>query len=223
MQKRIKAVLKSHGLASPAKELYRTASKLYRTIIGSDRLLVKRYLGQRETRKLHIGCGGNVLKNWLNTDYFPETRDVIHLDATQRYPFSDNTFDYIFSEHMIEHVPYVSGQRMLRECWRVLKVGGRIRISTPDLSFLIALYGSDKSALQSEYIKWAAGMCGDRTPAEDAFVINEFVRAWGHAFIYDEKTLRKSLERAGFREIGRLRLNESRDEALRNLENEERL
>ncbi len=42
---------------------------------------------------------------FLNSDYFPRLSDAICLDTTNTYLFEDETFDYIFSEHMIEHVP----------------------------------------------------------------------------------------------------------------------
>jgi hypothetical protein len=57
----------------------------------------------------------------------------------------------------------------------------------------------------------------------DTFVINNFVRAWGHTFIYDEKVLRFSLEQAGFSQVDLCRLNESEDRVLQDLENEERM
>jgi hypothetical protein len=53
-------------------------------------------------------------------------------------------------------------------------------------------------------------------------VINNFVRAWRHTFIYDEKVLRYSLEQAGFVELAKVSLNESNDVALQDLENERR-
>jgi predicted SAM-dependent methyltransferase len=133
-------------------------------------------------------------------------------------------FDYIFSEHMIEHISYSNGFAMLSECHRVLKNNGKIRISTPDLQFMINLYRDNKSELQIEYIKWAADRFIKSAPyPDDTFVINNFFRDWGHLFIYDEKTLRSSLERAGFTDIVRCELNESKDEALQNLENEKRM
>jgi hypothetical protein len=49
------------------------------------------------------------------------------------------------------------------------------------------------------------------------------VRDWGHQFIYDEKTLRLSLERAGFTNIVRCDLNHSEIDSFKNLENESRL
>ena len=55
------------------------------------------------------------------------------------------------------------------------------------------------------------------------FVINNFVRDWGHLFIYDEKILRFSLEQAGFSNVIRCELNTSADEGLRDLEFEPRL
>ena len=75
-----------------------------------------------------------------------------------------------------------------------------------------------------EYIKWATDSCIKSAPYyDDTFAINNFVRDWGHLFIYDEKTLRSSLEKAGFTKIFRCDLNESKDETLRNLEHEERM
>jgi len=59
--------------------------------------------------------------------------------------------------------------------------------------------------------------------SDAAFVINNFVRDWGHQFIYDENTLRSSLERAGFTKITKYELNQSDHDALRNLENEKRM
>jgi ubiquinone/menaquinone biosynthesis C-methylase UbiE len=62
-------------------------------------------------------------------------RDAIIVDVTRRSPFVDNTFDFIYSEHMIEHIPYVGGRAMLEESYRVLKPGGTLRIATPDARF----------------------------------------------------------------------------------------
>lgn len=113
---------------------------------------------------------------------------------------------------------------MLAECFRVLKEEGTIRLSTPDLSFLIDLYKDDKSNLQKEYIKWSTDtFIRDVHYYDDTFVINHFMRDWGHLFIYDEKTLRSSLEKAGFTRVTRCALNQSEDDSLRNLENEKRM
>ncbi len=187
---------------------------------------VERYLAEHATRKLHIGCGDNLLGGWLNSDFPARSNAVLSLDATETFPFQEGTFDYVFSEHMIEHVPHAKGAAMLAECHRVLKGNGKIRISTPDLRFLVELYicGDRRSELQERYIKWATDSFVRGAPYYDpVFVINNFVRDWGHLFIYDEKTLRASLERAGFTGIVRRDLNQSPEAALRGLEFERRL
>jgi predicted SAM-dependent methyltransferase len=189
-----------------------------------DSRITESYFAEREIKKLHIGCGGNILGDWLNSDFFPHSDRIVHLDATDSFPFSNETFDYIFSEHMIEHISYSNGLAMLSECHRVLRNNRKIRISTPNLKFLIDLYTDDKSEAQREYIKWATDTFIKSAPYyDDTFVINNFVRDWGHLFIYDEKTLRSSLEKAGFTKIIRCDLNESEDESFRNLENEKRM
>ena len=99
---------------------------------------IKRYLSKNITKKLHIGCGRKTRSGWLASDLFPN-KEVIFLDATQRFPFKEHTFDYIFSEHMIEHIDYFDGRKMLQECSRVLKPGGKIRIATPDLKKYLSL------------------------------------------------------------------------------------
>ncbi len=197
--------------------------QVHRRFGAVDRQILTNYLHQNQVRKLHIGCGFNMIDGWLNSDYQPYPTDTLRLDATQTFPIEDNQFDYIFSEHMIEHLDYAGGASMLKESFRVLRKGGTIRVSTPDLPFLIDLYRQDKSPQQIEYIKWATDNFVPDTDYDDVFVINNFVRAWGHTFIYDEKTLRSSMEKAGFTNITKCDLNQSTEAAFRNLENENRL
>lgn len=188
-----------------------------------DRQILANYLQQNKIRKLHIGCGENLLSGWLNSD-LDALGTILSIDATKPFPIENNEFDYVFSEHMIEHIPYAEGLLMLTECFRILKNEGIIRISTPNLPFLIDLYQKDKSNQQIEYIKWSTD---DFIPEVgcymDTFVINNFMRDWGHHFIYDEKTLRLSLEKAGFVNITRCDLNQSEYAVFKNMENEQRL
>jgi predicted SAM-dependent methyltransferase len=219
-----KQLLTKTHLIKFAKEARQSLARINKWLRKIDRSIMDNYFSGIDVRKLHIGCGSNIIDGWLNSDFSRTLSGVLHLDATNRFPFKNDTFDYIFSEHMIEHISYSNGFAMLSECQRVLKNNGKIRISTPNLQFLISLYRDDKSALQIDYIKWATENFIKSTPyPDDTFVINNFVRDWGHLFIYDEKTLRSSLELAGFTNILRCELNESENEVLRNLENEGRM
>ena len=218
----IKQVVRARRLRQATTEIHRAIREIAEGA-GRSRRLVSTYLANHPVRKLHIGCGENMLAGWLNSDYNPHNPNVMHLDATRRFPFEDSTFDYVFSEHMIEHIAYPDGLRMLRQCRRVLKKDGRIRISTPDLRFLINLYCDSKSDLQNRYVRWASDTFIRNGEYTDTMVINNFVRAWGHRFIYDEKTLTGSLELCGFVDVVAYGINDSQDEDLRDLENEGRM
>lgn len=202
--------------------------KFRRYIERPDERRIAAYLAGPGDKRLHIGCGEHLLPGWLNCDLLEGWLNdrmmrgsiaVVNLNAVKPYPFADNTFDYIFSEHMIEHVSYAEGGRMLAECFRVLKPGGVVRITTPDLRFLIDLYGREPG----EYSKWSASSFANVIGTEPVYVINNFVRAWGHQFIYDELALRRQLETARFVECEVCALGESDHAALRGLEREERM
>jgi predicted SAM-dependent methyltransferase len=181
------------------------------------------YLSRHSVAKLHVGCGMRRIPGWLNSDVHPRGEDVVPLDATAAFPVGDAVFDYVFTEHMIEHVPYEGGLNLIKESFRVLRRGGRLRISTPDMRFLVELYAAEKTPLQQAYIEWAAGRFVASGIATDTFVINNFVREWGHLFIYDAKTLRHALTEAGFVDIESYPINQSDAPALRGLEHDGRM
>src|SRR5215469_10161197 len=116
---------------------------------------ISRYLKISQLKKLQLGTSNNVLEGWLNTDVFPKHDSVVYLDVTRRFPFDADTLDYIMAEHMIEHIDYQAAQFMLRECFRVLKPGGRVRFATPDLRVILALHSREKTDAQKSYIEWA--------------------------------------------------------------------
>ena len=172
--------------------------------------------------KLHIGCGPNMLDGWINTD-LTAGPNIIAVDAASILPFGDCSFRYVFSEHLIEHLDYKEASSFVSECWRVLVPGGIIRTATPDLRFLIQLYDGNKSETQREYVDWAARTFLDIPVVLDAFIINNFFRAWGHKFIHDEDTLTLLLVTAGFEDVKRYRPGISDDPSLCNLESHGRL
>ena len=79
---------------------------------------------------LDVGCGTNKLEGAVGLDNNPKTAaDVIHDLGQLPYPFPDNEFDMVVSNHVIEHVPDVMG--FVTELHRITKPGGRIRLLTP--------------------------------------------------------------------------------------------
>src|SRR5262249_40266134 len=56
------------------------------------------------------------------------------VDMAQPMPFPENSFDYIVSIEGIEHVE--NQYLFLRECYKALKPGGRLFMTTPNVSSL---------------------------------------------------------------------------------------
>jgi len=170
-------------------------------------------------RGLHIGAANFVLDNWFNTDLDPRTPGVYYLDATQPLPFPDDSFDYIFSEHMIEHVPFRAGTNLLIECRRVLRPSGVVRIATPNLRNILALVSTCDAGTET-YLTWAVQTFN--LPAEPfpkaTVVVNNLFRSWGHQFLYDPETMRRAMEEAGLRDIIEQPVGISAHPSLRRLE-----
>jgi SAM-dependent methyltransferase len=190
--------------------------------------VIREYLRAPGARKLQIGAGPNELSGWLNADYEPRSSQSVFLDATTPFPIPSDSFDLIFSEHMIEHVRFQDGQKMLAECHRILRSGGKLRLATPNLNRIAALATASPSPEQQRYVTWARanhvefdGSASDTYRA--SYVINNFFWGFGHFFVYDPETLTDALLGAGFRDVRFFSVGESDEEGLRGLESHERL
>ena len=114
---------------------------------------IRDYVSSAEPRKLQLGAGPMPLDGWLNSDIEPFDR-VVYLDASKPFPLEDASFRYIFSEHVIEHLPLEGGDVMLAESYRILEPGGKIRIATPDLDRLLALFDEELDPKEQQYLKF---------------------------------------------------------------------
>jgi len=197
----------------------------YRRHVATPRL-IDNYIQQHPVRKLQLGSGPNMKQGWLNTDIDMSTEvaaNQAYLDGTERFPLPDGSFHYIYSEHVFEHVPYAAGQSMLRESFRVLAPGGKIRLATPNLLRYLALFGDKRTPEMDRYIqdkirwhKWPV------TPDAQCVILNLVLREWGHQFVYTPNLLQAELERAGFRQVREVASGQSTDPALQGLESREK-
>jgi len=172
---------------------------------------IREYFETHSIRKLQLGAGGHSVDGWLNTDIEPKANEV-YLDATSDYPFPSGSFHYVFAEHLIEHLPWEGGLKMLKECHRVLAPGGKIRIVTPNLEKAFQLINASTDVEVRKVIEASRRLYDwPDTPVMPAYVFNKTMREWGHQFIYDPATLRKTFELAGFTEIKERRIGEKTD------------
>jgi predicted SAM-dependent methyltransferase len=103
---------------------------------------------QQSPNLLNLGCGPHIYPGWVNADdYAPKRRfrecefkPDWTIDITRQWRCVDNYWDGIFTQHVIEHVPYADAINVLKECFRTLKPGAWIRISVPDLATYVRYY-----------------------------------------------------------------------------------
>src|SRR5258706_15895978 len=109
-------------------------SRNHLQLLQSRTLAAKQFHNFSLPAKLHIGCGTLRFDGWVNIDLERRPGIVdIQLDATQPFPFEDNSCQFIYSEHFLEHLTVEQGLHFLRECHRLLIPGGALRIAMPSL------------------------------------------------------------------------------------------
>src|ERR1700721_1764144 len=89
---------------------------------------------------LNLGCGDRFHADWDNVDLHPTAPGVLAWNLRERTPYADETFDAVYHSHVLEHFPRQSGFRLLKECHRVLKPGGVVRVGVPALERIVRLY-----------------------------------------------------------------------------------
>lgn len=76
-------------------------------------------------RKLNIGSGSVLKQGYVNIDIMPHKGVDALVDLNHApYPFKDDTFDEVFSDHVIAHL--WSFHKTITELIRITKDGGRI-------------------------------------------------------------------------------------------------
>lgn len=112
-------------------------------------------------KKVQFCCGQFKLEGFDNWD--------LEVDITKPLPYENDSVDFIFIEHGLEHISAINGLAFLEESHRILKAGGIIRICVPHL----------KNVLNRE-------QCRD------------LINGYGHQMLYSKESLTDILYAAGF-------------------------
>jgi len=91
-------------------------------------------------RLLNVGCGETYDQRWVNVDVRATAKGIIGHDIRKGLPFPADHFDACYSSHVLEHMTRLNGEKLLRECFRVLRPRGVIRIAVPDLEQIARQY-----------------------------------------------------------------------------------
>jgi predicted SAM-dependent methyltransferase len=89
--------------------------------------------------KLHIG-GTQRKEGWKILNILPGPDVDIVGTCTDLSMFADASVDQVYASHVLEHIAGNDVYTALNEIFRVLKPGGVLKASVPDLSILCELY-----------------------------------------------------------------------------------
>jgi predicted SAM-dependent methyltransferase len=184
--------------------------------------------------KLNIGCGKTIADGWINIDKspsvllssFPRLRKAllatrvlepqqadgfppgaIHANVVNRIPIADNSADFVYSAHMIEHLSRWEGLRFVRECRRVLRDGAVIRLATPDLEMMARDYLNGRSPFMESAKTPADAFCAEYGAFANSqgnlvkAAIRKLVSGNSHQWLYDQTSMAELLREGGFTEI----------------------
>jgi len=134
---------------------------------------------------VHVGCGDQRLPGWVNVDRQPLPSVDRVVDVTQGLPFED--VEALFAEHFLEHLPLDEALAFLLETHRVLAPGGRLRLTTPNLDWVVAAH-------------YAVGVPEAEARAR-ALHLNRAFHGWSHRFLWNREILAEALVASGFDEV----------------------
>ena len=91
-------------------------------------------------RYLNLGCGGRYHPAWTNIDIAAHRPGVIAHDLSKGIPLPDSSCDVVYHSNLLEHMRRADAHPFMRECYRVLRAGGVLRVGVPDLEQMSNLY-----------------------------------------------------------------------------------
>jgi len=124
-------------------------------------------------------------------------------DATKGLPYGNSSINAIISSHFLEHITRQQGAAFLKECLRVLKPKGVIRITVPDTKLIARVYTADM-------IRQRFGSNeGVKSAADESEAFWNLITA-GHVTAYDSISLLDALNKAGFCDVDQVATGKSR-------------
>jgi ubiquinone/menaquinone biosynthesis C-methylase UbiE len=160
---------------------------------------------------LHVGCGPhNPAKlhalfqgdGWreLRLDIDPSVQPDIVASITAMTPVESGAVDGVYSSHNLEHLFAHEVPTALAEFYRVLKPGGVVLVTMPDLQAVAAAIANDQFE-DTLYVAPAGPIC----PIDVVYGYRKAIAA-GNVFMahktgFTARTLTQKLEAAGFRQV----------------------
>ena len=136
--------------------------------------------------KLHLGCGKRRFPGFVNVDIREEVKPDILADVFKLENIENESVDEIYTCHVLEHVDKKESYEALKRWFEVLKPGGILRISVPDIAACCEHYVEHRDLKILYAFFWGS---------------QKFAKYDYHYHGWDEKTLTEALYGVGFKEV----------------------
>lgn len=216
-----------------------------------------------QARKLHLGCGLNTPEGWINLDGswnawvanhpivlrvlktlhalpaslldVPWSHSILIHDVSKPLPFQGNSLSAIYASHLLEHLYLEEAKRLLKECFRVLRPGGALRMVVPDLRAFVLEYMGEKpfsapsdgmgAISRADRLNKRLGFRRSEPPSGNVFyrIYTALKDFHSHKWMYDAASLITYFERAGFMNIQEMQSHRSRIGGIEKIEQAERV
>lgn len=103
--------------------------------------------------KLNLGCQVHYFPGWVNVDIIgddPNIRVDLACDVS-KLPYEDESVDFIYAGHLVEHFYPDTLPDAIAEWYRVLKQGARITIVTPDCGAIMRDYARGHLSMEATW------------------------------------------------------------------------
>lgn len=135
----------------------------------------------------------------------------LHYNLLKGVPLNSEAISGINMSHILEHFTRDDALKVLKECYRVLKPNGVLRISCPDLlKYAKAYVNRDASFFDSLPIQKAC-LYDNLTTYGDRFISKAYDNdlAYGHKWFYDAESTIELVKLAGFTKVEERCLHDS--------------
>jgi len=147
-------------------------------------------------KKVEIGAGPRARVGFVTLDC--SLRCDLPWDLRLGLPFKSSSIDLIYAEHVLEHFDHNDLLQLLRSCFRVLKPGGCLKISVPNVELYVNAYNEKNSSFLSlfcqhkpalhyysyvDYLNYMFYMNGEHRTMFDANNMAEILKAAGASVV----------------------------------------
>jgi predicted SAM-dependent methyltransferase len=164
-------------------------------------------------KKYNLGCGTDFYPGFLNIGFWQNLVDgaiyqdlngtkgtyMLNYDLRNGIPAGDNSLDLVYHSHLLEHLSYLDGISFMKECYRVLAPGARMRVLVPDLEIWINAYVNKNRFFFEEYRK----VLDPEIYVSNASIFMGMLHNHEHKCGYDFDSLTWLVEHVGFVDVKR--------------------